>query len=92
MPFAAAQAPYTAPSQYTGTIHFRGQLAYLESRTDWSLLQFDDPFSGVLDPTAAEATASRLHNSHNDSDPVILQGVLRDQSFDVVQFSVLFLC
>ena len=94
MPVAAAPAPHTAPSQYAGTIHFRRQCAYLANagRTGWSLLQFDDPLSGAPDPAAAAATASRLQNSHNESDPVILHGVLRDQSFGVVPFSVLFLC
>jgi hypothetical protein len=94
MPVPAAFAPYIAPSQYTGTIHFRRQCAYLANagRSGWSLLQFDTPTSGVPDPTAAAATASKLQNSHNESDPVVLHGVLRDQSFGVVPFSVLFLC
>jgi hypothetical protein len=94
MPATATFAPYTAPSQYTGTIHFRGPCAYLANagRTGWSLLQFDDPLSGTPDPTAAAATASKLQNSHSESDPVILHGVLHDQSFGVVPFSVLFLC
>lgn len=89
---ATASAHGTVPSQYSGTIHFCGQLAYLEGQADWSVLQYDDPYSGVPDPAAAAATASRLHNSHNESDTVIVHGVLRDQSFDVVPFSVLFIC
>jgi hypothetical protein len=94
MPVAAALAPHPAPSRHTGIIHFRGQCAYLANagRTGWSLLQFDNSVSDVPDPTAAAATASKLQNSHNESDPVILHGVLRDQSFGVVPFSVLFLC
>jgi hypothetical protein len=93
MPVAAALAPNTAPSQYSGTIHFRGQFGYLENvdRTGWSLLQFDNALSCVPDPTAAAATASRLQDSHRESDHVILHGVLRDESFGVVAFSVLFL-
>jgi hypothetical protein len=94
MPVPAAQQPRSAPSQYSGTIHFRGQCAYLQTvgHIDWSLLQFDNPFSGVLDPNVAEATASRLQNSYSESDQADFQGVLSDRSFDVVPFSVLFLC
>ncbi len=90
----AARTPNTARSQYAGAIHFRGQFGYLESldRTGWSLLQFDNAFSCVPDPSAAEVTAARLQNSHHESDHVILHGVLRDESFGVVAFSVLFLC
>jgi hypothetical protein len=91
---SAAQQSRSAPSEYSGTIHFRGQCAYLQTmgNTDWSLLQFDNPFSGLLDPNVAEATASRLQNSYHESDQAIFHGVLSDQSFDVVPFSVLFLC
>jgi hypothetical protein len=90
----ASQPTPSAPRQYAGTIHFRRQCAYLENtgHTDWSLLQFDSPFSGVLDPTVAEATASRLQNSYRESDRATFNGVLSDQSFGVVPFSVLFLC
>jgi hypothetical protein len=94
MPIPAAQQPRSTPSQYAGTIHFRGPCAYLQptGHADWSLLQFDNPFSGVPDPTVAEATASRLQNSYRESDQAMFHGVLTDQSFDVVPFSVLFLC
>jgi hypothetical protein len=94
MPSPASQRTHSAPGQYAGTIHFRRQCAYLQpmGQTDWSLLQFDSPFSGVLDPTVAEATASRLLSSYSESDQAIFHGVLSDQSFDVVPFSVLFLC
>jgi len=79
-------------SQYAGTIHFRGQWAYLENmgKSDWSLLQFDSPFTGVINPTVAATTASRLQSSYNEGDQVILHGVLSDRSFGVVAFFVLF--
>ena len=86
---------YSAPGQYAGTIHFRGQLAYLESeqhQSDWSLLQFDSPFTGIVDRTVAATTASTLRSSYNESDHVSFHGVLNDQSFDVVSFYVLFVC
>jgi hypothetical protein len=85
---------HSAPGQYAGTIHFRGQCAYLEimDQPDWSLLQFDRPFSGVVDPTVASTTASKLRGSCNESDQVSFHGVLSDQSFDVVSFYVLFVC
>jgi hypothetical protein len=85
---------HSAPNQYTGTIHFRGQCAYLENipKSDWSLLQFDSPFSGVVNPAVAATTASKLHNSYNEGDQVIFHGVLSDQSFGAVAFSVLFVC
>ena len=84
----------SAPSQYTGTIHFRGQCAYLENMglSDWTLLQFDSPFTGVVNPAVAATTASRLQSSYNESDHVTFHGVLSDQSFGVVAFSVLFVC
>jgi hypothetical protein len=84
----------SAPRQYAGTIHFRGQLAYLENmdQSDWSLLQFDNPFTGVVDPTVAATTASKLRSSYNESDQVSFHGVWSDQSFDVVSFYVLFVC
>ena|ERR1700743_2907925 len=83
---------HSAPNQYAGTIHFRGQCAYLEnrSRSDWFLLQFDTPFTGIVNPAAAATTASTLQSSYNEGDQVILHGVLSDQSFGVVAFSVLF--
>ena len=79
-------------SQFEGTIHFRGPWAYLENvnHSDWSLLQFDSPFTGVMNPAAAETTASKLRNSYKESDPVRFQGVLCDESFGAVAFSVLF--
>jgi len=85
---------HSAPSQYAGTIHFRGQCAYLENmgQSEWSLLQFDSPFTGVVDPTVAATTASKLRSSCNENDPVSFHGVFSDQSFDVVSFYVLFVC
>jgi hypothetical protein len=85
---------HSAPNQYTGTIHFRGQSAYLENmdKSDWILLQFDSPFRGVVNPTDAATTASRLQSSYNEGDQVIFHGVLSDQSFGVVAFTVLFVC
>jgi hypothetical protein len=87
-------ARHSAPNQYAGTIHFRGHSAYLENmdKSDWILLQFDSPFSGVVNPTVAATTASRLQSSYNEGDQVIFHGVLSDQSFGVVAFSVLFVC
>lgn len=89
-----APGRYSAPSQYAGTIHFRGQCAYLQNTglSDWTLLQFDNPFTGVVNPAAAATTASKLHGSFNESDQVTFHGVLSDQSFGVVAFSVLFVC
>lgn len=85
---------HSVPCQYAGTIHFRGPWAYLENmdQSDWSLLQFDSPFTGVVDPAVAATTASRLQSSYNESDPVSFYGVLSDRSFDVVTLSVLFVC
>jgi hypothetical protein len=85
---------HSAPTQYAGTIHFRGHSAYLENmdKSDWFLLQFDSPFSGVVDPTVGATTAARLQSSYNEGDQVIFHGVLSDQSFGVVAFSVLFVC
>jgi hypothetical protein len=85
---------YSAPSEYAGTIHFRGPLVYLESpnQADWSLLQFDSPFTGVVDPTVAATTASKLRSSCNECDQMSFHGVLSDQSFDVVSLYVLFVC
>jgi hypothetical protein len=85
---------YSAPGQYAGTIHFRGQLAYLENKrqSDWSLLQFDSPFTGTVDRTVAATTASKLRSSYNEGDRASFHGVLSDQSFDVVSLYVLFVC
>jgi hypothetical protein len=85
---------HSVPGEYEGTIHFRGQWAYLEKKglSDWSLLQFDSPFTGVVDPTVAATTASKLRCSCNDCDQVSFHGVLSDQSFDVVSLYVLFVC
>jgi hypothetical protein len=85
---------HSAPNQFAGTIHFRGQRAYLENmdKSDWSLLQFDSPFSGVVNPTVAATTASSLQSSYNEGDQVIFHGVLSDQSFGAVAFTVLFVC
>lgn len=85
---------YSAPGQYAGTIHFRGQWAYLENmgQSDWSLLQFDSPFTGVVNPAVAATTASTLRSSYNESDQASFHGVLSDQSFDVVSLYVLFVC
>ncbi len=91
---SVARGAHSAPGQYAGTIHFRGQLAYLEKRdqSDWSLLQFDSPFTGVVDPNVAATTASKLRTSYNESDQVSFYGVWSDQSFDVVSLYVLFVC
>jgi hypothetical protein len=85
---------HSAPQQFAGTLHFRGQWAYLENmdQCDWSLLQFDSPFTGVVDPTVAATTASKLRSSCNESDQVSFHGILSDQSFDVVSLYVLFVC
>jgi hypothetical protein len=85
---------HSAPNQYAGTIHFRGEFAYLENmeHSDWSVLQFDSPFTGVVNPTAAATTASKLRSSYSESDQVIFHGILSDQSFGVVAFCVLFVC
>jgi hypothetical protein len=85
---------YSTPAQYAGTIHFRGQRAYLETmgHPDWSLLQFDSPFTGVADHTVAATTASKLRSSYDESDQASFHGVLSDQSFDVVSLYVLFVC
>ena len=89
-----AQEVHPAPGQYAGKIHFRGEFAYLEKmdHPDWSLLQFDSPFARVVDPSVAATTASNLRSSYNESDQVIFQGVLSDQSFGMVAFCVLFVC
>ena len=94
MPIRSARSAHPAPSQHAGTIHFLGPYAYLQiaGQTGWSLLLFDKPLSGVPNPAVAAATASKLQSSYKDSDQVTLQGILSDQSFDVVQFSTLFLC
>ena len=91
---SVARGRHSAPSQYAGTIHFRGQCAYLENmgQSEWSLLQFDSPFTGVVDPTVAATTASKLRSSCNENDQVRFHGVLSDQSFDVVSLYVLFVC
>ena len=94
MPIRSARSTHAAPSQHAGTIHFLGPYAYIQiaGKTGWSLLLFDPPLSDVPNPAAAAATASRLQSSYKDSDQVTLRGVLSDQSFDVIQFSTLFLC
>jgi len=88
------QRVHSAPGQYAGKIHFRGEFAYLEKldQPDWSLLQFDSPFAYVVDRTVAATTASNLRSSYNENDQVIFHGVLSDQSFGVVAFCVLFVC
>lgn len=90
----AALGRQSAPSQYAGTIHFRGELAYLENtgQSDWTLLQFDSPFTGVVDASIAESTASRLRSSYSESDPISFHGILSDQSFGAYPFCVLFVC
>jgi hypothetical protein len=94
------QGVHSAPGQYAGKIHFRGEFAYLENMDEsgWSLLQYDSPFIddspfiGVVDGAVAARTASTLRSSYNESDRVIFHGVLSDQSFGVVVFCVLFVC
>ena len=85
---------HSAPNQHAGTIHFRGHCAYLENirKSDWSLLQFDSPFTGVVNPTVAATTASSLQSSYKEGDQVTFHGVLSDQSFGAVAFTVLFVC
>lgn len=91
---SSAGRPHSLPDQFAGTIHFRGEFAYLENvnHTDWSLLQFDSPFTGVPDQTVAATTASKLRSSYNESDQVSFHGVLVDESFGAVAFCVLFVC
>lgn len=85
---------HSAPGQYAGKIHFRGEFAYLEDvdQCEWTLLQFDRLFTGVVDPSVAATTASELRSSYNESDQVMFHGVLSDRSFGVVAFCVLFVC
>jgi len=94
MPFRSARTVHPAPSHHAGTIHFLGSYAYfqLAGKTSWSLLLLDNPVSAVPNPADAAATAARLQSSYKDSDQVTLHGVLSDQSYDVIQFSTLFLC
>lgn len=89
-----ARGVRSAPSQYAGTIHFRGEFAYLqeEDQPDWDLIQFDSPFTGAVDTTIAATTASKLRSSYNESDQVSFRGILVDESFGVVGFCVLFVC
>jgi hypothetical protein len=92
MAYPVVRGAHSAPGEHEGTIHFRGEFAYLEDESDWSLLQFDSSFIGVVDPTVAATTASKLRGSYNESDHVNFHGVLSDQSSDVVGFNVLFVC
>jgi len=85
---------HSAPGQFAGTIHFRGEFAYLEDtgHCDWNLLQFDSPFTGVINQAVAATTASKLRSSYKESDQVVFHGILVDESFGVVGFCVLFIC
>jgi hypothetical protein len=88
------QRAHSAPGQFTGTIHFHGEFAYLQEPDypDWNLLQFDSPFTGVVDTTIAATTASKLRSSYKESDRATFHGVLVDESFGAVGFCVLFVC
>lgn len=90
----AVERPHSAPGRFSGIIHFRGQWAYLENpqHTDWSLLQFDEPYTGLANPDAAATTAARLRGSYQESDEVVFHGILSDQSFGAVPFCILFVC
>ena len=91
----ALERPHSAPGQFAGTIHFRGEFAYLEDDSghcDWNLLQFDNPYTGVVNQAVAATTASELRGSYKESDQVVFHGVLADESFGVVGFCVLFIC
>ena len=90
----AVHGTHSAPRQYAGKIHFCGEFAYLEEmdHSDWSLLQFDRLCTAVVDLTVAATTASTLRSSYKESDRVLFQGVMSDQSFGVVAFCVLFVC
>ena len=48
---SVVQEAHSAPARYAGTIHFRGRCAYLKNidQPDWSLIQFDSPFTGVVE-------------------------------------------
>lgn len=88
------ERPHSDPGQFAGTIHFRGEFAYLEDtgcHCDWNLLQFDSPFTGVVNQTVAATTASKLRSSYKESDQAVFHGVLVDESFGVVGFCVLFI-
>jgi|GEM_PF-4886928 len=92
MPNSDVLNRHSPPESYAGLIRFRGQCAYLENprKSDWFLLQFDAPFTGVVDPAAVSTTASALRSSYKEGDEAAFYGVLSDQSFGVVAFSVLF--
>jgi hypothetical protein len=92
MPIPDSITPHPPSTQFSGTIHFRGQYAYLQNlaQTTWSLLQFDSPFSGSLNFTAAAQTAVRLGNSFNENDPISLSGVMLNMASNGSPLSVLF--
>jgi hypothetical protein len=92
MPIPDDLTPHPPSSQFSGTIHFRGEYAYLQNlaQDSWSLLQFDSPFSGALNFTSAAQTAARLGNSYNENDPIRLSGVILNTVSDGAPLSVLF--
>ena len=67
-----------ASTEYRGRFRFPGTYAFLDTAGDpaFALLQFDDPYTGVFDPLAAEDTCLSLRENHQDGDPADLTGDL----------------
>ena len=93
MPIPRDFSPHPTPSSFHGTIHFRGLYAYLldDAGVDWDLLQYDHPFTGVLNFASAASTKTSLQRDYDENDGATFTGIVAECSYDGSTISVLFL-
>jgi hypothetical protein len=81
------------PAQMNGTVQYQHGYAFLMSQTNqWVLLQFDSPFTGVLDLTRAAQTATILMKTYPPNTVATFNGILMMHSVNGQNRAVLHLC
>ena len=81
------------PAQMNGTVQYHNGYAFLMSPTNqWVLLQFDSPFTGVLDLTRAAQTATILMKTYPPNTVATFNGILMMHSVNGQNRAVLHLC
>jgi hypothetical protein len=81
------------PAQMSGTVQYHNGYAFLLTpNNQYVLLQFDSPFTGVLDLTRAAQTATVLMKSYPPNSPATFNGILMMHNVNGQNRPVLHLC
>jgi len=85
---------HPAPATYNGSVQYSNGFAFLQNPQSGqlALMEFDNPFTGVLDLTRAAQTAVVLSKSYPPGAPGTFNGILMLHLFNGQNREVLHLC